>query len=352
MRDSNLRCTLAAGLAVWLVGCVAATPPGPVPTPPAPKAAEPVAPVPLAARVNGQPITLDAFAAEMERQMVRYRTGGHQLPPSIELRVRETVLRNMIEATLLAQKAEELHLEVTDEELRAALAEHKARFRSAAAFGEYLERSHRTEDRVRTELARHLLRTRVVTRLIGQVEVNDAEIRSHYDDERSRFVERERIRASRILIRLTGDARPEQIREARDLAHKIQREANRDLKAFADLARQQSHGPQAAHGGDLGWFPRGRMHPDWDRVAFVLEPGTVSQPLLTEHGFEIIAVWEHRPERNRPLEEVAENIRETLAARKINEQRRAALRDLTTESQVEVLIELDAASPTPSSPAD
>ena len=82
-----------------------------------------VAPAPLAARVNGQPITSDAFAAEVERHMVRYSTGGHQLPASIELRVRERVLRDMIETTLVAQKAEELRLEVTDADLRAALAD-------------------------------------------------------------------------------------------------------------------------------------------------------------------------------------------------------------------------------------
>jgi parvulin-like peptidyl-prolyl isomerase len=323
---------------IWIAGCAAPT----TPTAPAPPDAAIETPTagPPAARVNGQPITREAFVTAVEQHMARYRSGGHQLPLSIESRIRESILRRMVEDTLLGQKAEELRLAVTDDELHTAFEDHKARFRSPGAFVEYLTRSQQTEDQVRAALHRHLLRALVVTHLSGQVKVTEAEVHSYYADNRSRYTEREQIRASRILIRVAGEAQRERVREAQELAQKLHHEATREPQSFADLARQYSHGPQAKRGGDLGWFSRGRMHPDWDRVVFALEPGTTSQPLRTEHGFEVVAVWEHRAERERPFEEVAEEIRTALTARKSEEKRRAVLSNLVAQSQVDILIEL------------
>jgi len=324
---------------MWLTSCAHTNAPA-VTAPPSEVTTDTATAGPPAARVNGYPITREAFAAAVEQHLARYRSGGHQLPPSIELRVRESILRRLVEDTLVAQKAGELRLAVTDDELRAAFEDHKARFRDPEAFVEYLKRSHQTENQVRAELHRHLLRTLVITHLSGQVEVTEAEMRSYYADNPSRFAEREQIRASRILIRVPREANPERVREAQNLAQELQREATRDPPGFADLARQHSHGPQAKRGGDLGWFARGRMHPDWDRVVFALEPGTISEPLRTEQGFDIVAVWEHRPERERSFDEVADDIRKTLSARTSIEKRRAVLGDLAAESQVDVLIEV------------
>src|SRR5688572_16155216 len=98
------------------------------------------------AKVNGQEITKKEFDAEVERNLSRYRGQARELPPGIEDRIRESVLRRLIDDVMISQKAKELGVTVGNEELTAKLDEHKQRFRTDEAFKAYLERSNNTEE--------------------------------------------------------------------------------------------------------------------------------------------------------------------------------------------------------------
>ena len=82
----------------------------------------------LVAKVNGQGIAKADFDATVERNMARYRGKGHKLPPGIEQRIRESVLRRLIDDKVVALKGEELGVVVSDTELDTKFSEHKARF--------------------------------------------------------------------------------------------------------------------------------------------------------------------------------------------------------------------------------
>ena len=66
----------------------------------------------IAAKVNDEAITKTDFNAQVERNMARYRGQNHQLPPSIEVRIKESVLRRMIDDKLIEQKAKSLGVDV------------------------------------------------------------------------------------------------------------------------------------------------------------------------------------------------------------------------------------------------
>ncbi len=71
-----------------------------------------------------------------------------------------------------------------------------------------------------------------------------------------------------------------------------------DGEDFAELARQYSDDPGSAEqGGDLGWVGRGRFVPEFEEVAFSLEPGEISEPVRTQCGYHIIQVLEKDPNR-------------------------------------------------------
>ena len=76
--------------------------------------------------------------------------------------------------------------------------------------------------------------------------------------------------------------------------------------------------------GELGWLTRGRMPPAFDNVAFTLDINKTSEPVKTKDGYELIRISEKRPEKERALDEVKENIKNSLLARKRNEKRRAS----------------------------
>lgn len=84
------------------------------------------------------------------------------------------------------------------------------------------------------------------------------------------------IRASHILV------------DNEEHADQIKLELERSDKNFAELAEEKSEGPSGDNGGDLGFFGRGKMVPAFEKVAFDLDTGEVSDPVETEFGWHII----------------------------------------------------------------
>ncbi|MFN8543812.1 MAG: peptidylprolyl isomerase [Candidatus Binatia bacterium] len=146
-----------------------------------------------------------------------------------------------------------------------------------------------------------------------QAPVSEQEIADFYDEHRDdRFAEPEQVRARHILVKVaptaTDATRAEAKKKAEELLAKVQAGAD-----FADLAKKSSDDPgSAAKGGDLGFFPRGRMVPGFDTVAFALDPGKVSDVVETPFGFHVIKVEEHRQGGAKPLEAVRDEILKAL----------------------------------------
>lgn len=147
----------------------------------------------------------------------------------------------------------------------------------------------------------------------GDIQVKDEEVTEFYEQEKdSRFSAPEEIRARHILVKLPAgvgdDAKAAARKEAEDLLAQVH--AGKD---FAALAKEHSGDPgSAAKGGDLGFFPRGRMTPDFESVAFGLEPGQVSDIVETPFGFHIIKVEERHEGGPKPLDSVRDEIVKSL----------------------------------------
>ena len=89
------------------------------------------------------------------------------------------------------------------------------------------------------------------------------------------------VRASHILVNTE--------QEANNLLSQIQ-----GGTSFEQLAQQHSQCPSGRNGGDLGFFTRGKMVPEFETTAFSMQPGQVSQPVKTQFGYHIIKVTEQR----------------------------------------------------------
>jgi peptidyl-prolyl cis-trans isomerase C len=301
----------------------------------------------LVAKVNGDGITKTEFDQAVERNMARYKGQSHQLPPGIETKIKESVLRRMIDDKIIEQKGKELGVAVSDEELEGKFKEHKDRFRTEEAFNDYLKRSGNTVENMRDDLKRNLLRDRVVEKLSGGVDVTDDETVKYYNENLPRFTEREQVKASRILLRLAPNATAADKKTLQKQAKDIQKKAAKSGADFAAIAKEFSKGPEASRGGELGMLTRGRMTPEFDNVAFTLAPNKVSDVVESKLGYEIIKVFEKTPERQRPLDEVKESIKNSLLARKRNEKRRDVLRDLKGTAKVEQLVKFESAPAAP-----
>ncbi len=147
------------------------------------------------------------------------------------------------------------------------------------------------------------------SRLRRQLPVDDAELQAYYDDHLDEFLEDEQAQAAHILIRVPLDADVEAQAEAELRAQGVAQIA-RAGGDFAALAEKHSDDPGSRDkGGDLGWFGRGRMVPEFDDAVFGAKPGDIVGPVRSQYGFHIIKVDGFRPERQRPFEDVVEQVR-------------------------------------------
>jgi peptidyl-prolyl cis-trans isomerase D len=180
------------------------------------------------------------------------------------------------------------------------------------------------------------------SRLDRGLTVPDAQIAEYYKSHTSEFTTPEEVHASHILIRpKTMDDAGWKAAEAR--AKEVDAKAHAAGADFAALARQYSDDQGSkANGGDLGWFPRGRMVKEFENAVFALKPGQVSGLVKSQFGYHIIKLEARKPAGVRPLDEVRDEIRAKLVegmADAEGNRRATALREkidaakLTTEAQ-------------------
>ena len=139
--------------------------------------------------------------------------------------------------------------------------------------------------------------------------VPDADIAQYYADNQTQYSTPEQVRARHILFETDGKD---------EVEVRLQAEAVlADAKAgadFAALAEEHSEDASSASlGGDLDYFSRGQMVPEFEAAAFSLEPGTITDELVqTQYGFHIINVIDTREAQTRPLDEVRDQIADQL----------------------------------------
>ena len=139
--------------------------------------------------------------------------------------------------------------------------------------------------------------------------IPDADIAQYYADNQTQYSTPEQVRARHILFETDGKD---------EVEVRLQAEAVlADAKAgadFAALAEEHSEDASSASlGGDLDYFSRGQMVPEFEAAAFSLEPGTITDELVqTQYGFHIINVIDTREAQTRPLDEVRDQIADQL----------------------------------------
>ena len=147
---------------------------------------------------------------------------------------------------------------------------------------------------------------------LDKVEITDSDLADTYELERGRYVKPEQVKARHILFKLDENAAPELVEAARKKAEALKAEAEKGGKSFADLAKEHSEGPTAKNGGDLGFFQRGQMLPEFEKLAFdELKPGEMGL-VRTKFGYHLVKVEEKKEGTTTPLEEVRGEIRTRL----------------------------------------
>lgn len=141
-----------------------------------------------------------------------------------------------------------------------------------------------------------------------RMQISPEDIQRSYDDNQQQYSTPEQVRASHILLKTEGKDEAAVRKQAEDLLAKVR--AGGD---FARLATEYSDDDVSkAKGGDLDYFGKGQMVPEFDQAAFALSPGQTSDLVKTQYGFHIIKLLDKRAGTSKPLADVRAQIEDQL----------------------------------------
>ncbi len=148
---------------------------------------------------------------------------------------------------------------------------------------------------------------------LNEVDLPESELKSFYEKHHSEFAAREEVRARHILIKLEPSASPaDKVRARRD-AESLALRARRG-ESFESLAIGNSQDPgSASRGGDLGFFPRGRLSKEVEDAAFqMVRPGEISDLVLSPFGYHLIQFVEKKTTEAVSFEKARDQIKQRL----------------------------------------
>jgi peptidyl-prolyl cis-trans isomerase D len=159
-------------------------------------------------------------------------------------------------------------------------------------------------------------------KVAATINVTDDQLRAAYSSALDNFRMPERVHARHILLKTDGksDAEKKVLQaKAEDLLKQLKNGAD-----FAELAKKNSQDGTAEQGGDLGWFVRNQMVPEFDTVAFTLKPKELSGVVTSQFGYHIIQVLDKEAAKLKPFEEVKDELAKEVRAQSVTDKMQTA----------------------------
>lgn len=309
----------------------------------------------VVARVNGDKIPRQMYDANVQMR----QQGMSEQDITQERYLRSGTLNGLIDAILMRQAIKKERVKVTAAEINAEKEKQidqviSQRFPDQKAQYRFLKKEGKTLDEYKDQLRKEAFkdtealkdqvsRDKLQKMKENAVTMTDTELADSYNE----------VQASHILISdkkmaegaqkaaqpgqaqqapVDGDALAK--KKAQDLLAQIQKGAD-----FAALAKANSDDPgSAVKGGDLGWFKRGMMVPEFDTAVFKLQPGQVTtEPIKTDFGYHIIKMIGKRANLPKDFDKSKATYREQVLSEKKSRVWTEYTRQLKTDAKIEVV---------------
>jgi len=161
--------------------------------------------------------------------------------------------------------------------------------------------------------------------IASKVNVTDQDVQNFYNTKKEHFKTPETVTASHILIKPDANT-PEAKEAAKAKASEVLKKVQANPESFGALAAAESACPSGKKAqGSLGQFKRGQMVPEFDKVAFTLEPNKLSEVVETQFGYHVIKVTDKKAAADVPFEQVKAYIKQQLTGQKVQEALKATI---------------------------
>ncbi len=312
-------------------------------------------------KINDQAITQAEYDKLMDRHIGQSPFGrmgdlkGNK-DGFLYLMIEQNVINQLIITELLEQEANDRGIKVTNKDVDEALKKSMDQMGGKDRLIEVLKANDVSVKEFKNDL-RNQVKMQKLANSTGNIEVSDKECEKFFKENPAKFQNPEKVRASHILISanphqiqqdLTLDGRRDipkeeliaqveaKMAQKKEQAEKLAKELKADKTKFAEYAKKYSDDPGSAkQGGDLGFFPKEAMVPEFAKVAFDSKPDTVSDVVKTQFGYHIIYVQDRRAAGVTPYEKAKSGIKDYLTT----EKQIKALDDLTAAAKKKAKIE-------------
>ncbi len=340
--------------------------------------------------VNGTPILLSEYQKELSTSIDYW---NHTEPdalrdPANMKKLRETTLEELINRELLYQEGVRQKIKVRERDVENGVAEIKQRFskdetgkdldeaQTEAAFQKQLRADGITYEQFRDRLSHQIMARKLIEEQV-KAKVRppeDKDIKAYFDkivaynasgsteapkgmepDAAMAFLQlaaqvkamsSERVRVARILIKLSPNANENEKKRALKTAQDIVARLKADPTKFAEIAKNESEDPEsAARGGELGYVVRGVAPPDFDKAVFSLPVGEISEPILTDVGYNIVRVSEKRAAETPDFDKLKDDLAKFMMNVTFEKDLQAYVKDLKSKAVIERTLSAQAGVP-------
>lgn len=258
--------------------------------------------------VNGVEISGDAVQFELDRLVRFYMSHGMTMDevkrnlPKLE----EKALDQAIGAKLLLDRAQELDIPLMAADIDAEVSKVVTQVGGPENYKKALDAQGITEVQFRKELEKGAKVNKLVEQACaGVADPTEDEVAKFYEVHKAEFVVPHQVLCQHILVKGSDDAALDKIKAIRERI--VSGGAD-----FAEEAKKNSDCPSGQEGGSLGWFGRGMMVPEFDKVAFEMKKGEVSGVVSTQFGYHIIYKADEKGGGQQTLVDVHDQVKDLL----------------------------------------
>ena len=262
--------------------------------------------------VGDQQISKDQFHQLMARAQKSYTTQKRAFPKpgSAEYeQLKGQAITFLVQQAEVEEQAKKLGIDIGDDKVDKEIARYKKQFYggSDARYEKAVKQQGLTDEQARDAIRQQLISQALFKKVTGSVTVSDAAIKDYYNTHKTQYVQPETREVRHILVtkKALADSLYQQVKSGGN---------------FAKLAKQYSKDPgSAANGGKLT-VSKGQTVPAFDKAAFSLKNGEISQPVHTQYGYHIIqALSAIKPAATTSLAQVRASIKQQLEQQKKND---------------------------------
>lgn len=300
----------------------------------------------IIARINNHIITRSEF--DRSQQQVQQEGEQQSATPQEISSKQKNVLRDLVDQQLLLQKGDDLGL-TAETDLVKRLDEIRKQMNLATMddLAKAAQEQGVSYEEFKENLRENIITQRVIQQEVGsKINITPGEIQKYYSDHLSEMTQPEQVRLSEILIstqpKPTEDPKTaasitdaQRVAAAQAKADQVYADIQKGAK-FDDIARNNSDGPTASQGGDLGYFKRGTLAKELEDIAFGMKAGDVTKPIRTKQGFVILQVSEHQQAGVPPEKDVEGKIQDALYLKKLQPALRSYLTKLREDAYIDI----------------